>query len=142
MVLENLEKQMVRKIRAYQNPHARFLVLRDQDSYPGCCQLKQKLFSKCRESGKIKQCLVRIACRELEAFYLADLESVEQALELKGFCAHQPSRKFRSLGALDNPSRELRSLTKNVYQKVEGSRAIGKFLQLDNERSPEFSEFD
>lgn len=33
---QDLEKQLTRKIRAYQNNKARFIVLRDQDSNPDC----------------------------------------------------------------------------------------------------------
>jgi hypothetical protein len=36
---QDLEKQLIRKIRAYQNPEARFIVMRDQDSHPDCVQL-------------------------------------------------------------------------------------------------------
>jgi hypothetical protein len=92
----------------------------------------------CIESGKGSQCLVRIACRELEAFYLADLQAVEQALEMDGLTQHQEKRKFRAPDDLGNPSRELKTLTKNRYEKVSGSRAIGSHLQLDNPRSPSF----
>ena len=31
---QDLEKQLIRKVRAYQNDQARFIVLRDQDSHP------------------------------------------------------------------------------------------------------------
>ena len=37
---QDLEKQLTRKIRAYHNPLARFIVLRDQDSHPDCAGLK------------------------------------------------------------------------------------------------------
>jgi hypothetical protein len=33
---------------------------------------------------------------------------------------------------------ELKTLTKNRYQKVAGSRVIGMHLNLDNQRSPSF----
>lgn len=135
---QDLEKQMMRKIRAYQNNHARFIVLRDQDSHPNCAAVKSALLKLCIESGKGSQCLVRIACRELEAFYLADLQAVEQALEMDGLTQHQEKRKFRAPDDLGNPSRELKTLTKNRYEKVSGSRAIGSHLQLDNPRSPSF----
>lgn len=135
---QDLEKQMIRKIRAYQNPVARFIVLRDQDSHPNCVQLKQRLLDLCHESGKADQCLVRIACTELETFYLADLLAVERALEIDGLVRHQASRKFRSPDSLGNPSKELQALTKGRYEKIGGSRVIGQHLCLDNERSPSY----
>lgn len=135
---QDLERQRERKIRGYQNPYARFVILRDQDSHPHCTQVKQRLAEICLATGKGDQCLVRIACRELEAFYLADLEAVEQALAINGLSSRQRSRKFRMPDRLGSPSRELKALTGNRYQKVAGSRAIGHHLRLDNERSPSF----
>lgn len=135
---QDLEKQLTRKIRAYQNQTARFIILRDLDSHPNCLQVKQRLLDLCHASGKANQCLVRIACRELETFYLADLSAVERALAMPGLASQQQSRKFRSPDDLGSPSKELKTLTKGRYEKVAGSRAIGEHLVLDNERSPSF----
>ncbi|HRQ48743.1 MAG TPA: DUF4276 family protein [Rhodocyclaceae bacterium] len=135
---QDLEKQLTRRIRGYQNERARFIVLRDQDSHPDCTAVKQGLLDLCEKSGKFARCLVRIACRELETFYLADLQAVEQALKIDGLSRHQNSRKFRSPDGLGSPSRELKTLTRNRYEKVAGSREIGKHLQLDNARSASF----
>lgn len=135
---QDLEKQLTRKIRAYQNQTARFIILRDLDSHPNCLQVKQRLLDLCHASGKANQCLVRIACRELETFYLADLPAVERAFAMPGLASQQHSRKFRSPDALGSPSKELKTLTKGRYEKVAGSRAIGELLVLDNERSPSF----
>ncbi len=135
---QDLEKQLSRKIRAYQNPTARFIVLRDQDSHPDCAAVKHHLLHLCHLSGRAAQCLVRIACRELEAFYLADLLAVERALGIQGLAHQQQSRKFRSPDTLGSPSQELQRLTKGQYAKVSGSRAIGRELCVENARSPSF----
>ncbi|PKM16630.1 MAG: hypothetical protein CVV12_02125 [Gammaproteobacteria bacterium HGW-Gammaproteobacteria-2] len=135
---QDLEKNIERRIRAYQNPHARFIILRDQDSHPDCKNLKGTLSEYCKKSGRAQHCLVRIACQELEAFYLADLDAVEKALTLNRLASRQGARKFRDPDKLGSPSRELRSLTKNRYQKVSGSREIGKHLDIENRRSPSF----
>jgi hypothetical protein len=63
---QDLEKQLVRKIRGYINPHARFIVIRDQDSNPDCKAVKVKLSDLCRQAGK-PDALVRVACHELES---------------------------------------------------------------------------
>ncbi len=138
---QDLEKRMGLKIRAYQNESARFVVLRDQDSYTDCRALKKGLEARCQASGKAAQCLVRIACTELETFYLADLAAVGRALDMPNLSKHQESRKFRLPDTLGSPSRELRSLTKSRYEKRSGSRAIGQYLDLDNDRSPSFKHF-
>ncbi|GAA4805671.1 DUF4276 family protein [Lysobacter hankyongensis] len=135
---QDLERQLARKIRGYRNPHARFIILRDQDSHPDCRALKQNLLDLCASTGRQDQCLVRIACTELETFYLADLQAVETALEVNGLAARQQSRKFRAPDTLASPSQELKTLTGNRYQKVSGSRAIGLHIAANNDRSPSF----
>lgn len=135
---QDLERQMGRRIRGYQNPSARFIVMRDQDSHSDCRALKAGLQARCQGTGREAHCLVRIACTELEAFYLGDLAAVERALDLPGLAKHQASRKFRQPDALGSPSRELKTLTKNRYEKRAGSRRIGQHLDLDNDRSPSF----
>lgn len=135
---QDLEKQMGRRIRGYQNPAARFIVLRDQDSHADCKALKEGLVARCQGTGREAHCLVRIACRELETFYLADLAAVERALALPGLAKQQASKKFRQPDALGSPSRELKTLTKQGYEKRAGSRLIGQQLDLDNGRSPSF----
>ncbi|AMK75600.1 MULTISPECIES: DUF4276 family protein [Methylomonas] len=135
---QDLEKQLVKRIRGYQNRNARFIVLRDLDSHPDCLQLKQRLVALCQETGKAENCLVRLACRELEAFYLADLAAVERALTVSGLSKKQNTNKFRTPDALGSPSRELKQLTGQVYEKIAGSVAIGEHIELDNTRSPSF----
>lgn len=135
---QDLEKQLVRRIRTYQNHHARFIVLRDQDSHPDCLQLKRRLLDLCAQTTKAERCLVRLACTELETFYLGDLQAVETALSIAGLTRQQQSKKFRKPDDLGNPSHELKALTRGRYEKIAGSRAIGQHLDLDNERSPSF----
>lgn len=134
---QDLEKQLVRKVRGYRNPAACFIVLRDQDMNPDCVAVKTKLVGLCAEAGR-PESLVRIACRELESFFLADLSAVEQGLELTGLIKHQGNRKYRSPDYLGSPSKELKALTKGRYQKVGGSRAIGRWLDPANTRSDSF----
>ncbi|MFZ3192010.1 MAG: DUF4276 family protein [Moraxellaceae bacterium] len=135
---QDLEKQLTRKIRAYQNSQARFIVLRDLDNHPDCLAVKNQLLALCTQSGRAKQCVVRIACKELETFYLADLQAVEQALHINGLVKHQQNKKFRNPDNLGGPSRELKNLTGQRYEKVAGSREIGKYLNLENQRSASF----
>lgn len=138
---QDLERQMVKRLRGYANPHARFIVLRDQDNAPDCGAVKERLIERCQEAGKAAKAMVRIACKELESFYLADLGAVEQGLGLKKLAQQQGSAKFRCPDRLGSPSRELEALTTGEYQKVSGSRAIGRFLDPANERSPSFKNF-
>lgn len=135
---QHLQKQLMRTIRGFVNPYARFIVIQDQDSFPDCRDLKNRLLDLCNQSGRAKECLVRIACKELETYYLADLQAVEHALEVKGLVAKQQTEKFRMPDRVGSPSKELRVLTRDRYEKVAGSRKIGQSLRIDNERSPSF----
>jgi hypothetical protein len=135
---QDLEKQITKKIRGYSNPNARFIVMRDQDSHPDGRVIKESLMQKCIASGKAEKSLIRIACKELESFYLADLAAVESALELDGLAKHQSKAKFRAPDNLQNPSKELSRLTNGQYQKVSHSRLIGQFINPENNRSTSF----
>lgn len=135
---QDLAKQLARRIRGYLNPRARFIVLRDQDSHADCVRLKAELKELCEQSGRGNHCLVRIACRELEAMYLADLRAVERGLGVTNLERHQLNRLFRDPDHLGSPSEELKRLTKKRYEKVFGSRSIGNYLDLTNERSSSF----
>lgn len=134
---QDLERQLVRRLRGYQNPHALFVVMRDQDSEPDCTVIKRNLKKLCAKT-KHNAVLIRIACKELEAFYLADLAAVEKGLDLSGIASQQGSRKFRDPDRIGSPKEELKRLTKWRYQQVEGSRAIGPCLDPNNSRSRSF----
>lgn len=69
---------------------------------------------------------------------MADLRAVELGLSINGLVRRQQSRKYREPDRLESPSYELRALTGEQYQKVAGSRDIGRHLDLDNPRSPSF----
>lgn len=127
---QDLEKQILRRLKGWLTPDSVFLIMRDQDS--GCCvQIKNNLATKVNESGKQNQSIIRIACRELESFYLGDLAAVEQGLGIKGIAANQKKRKYRDPDKLTNPAECLENLSKNQYHKIAGSRAIGRYLNTD-----------
>jgi hypothetical protein len=136
---QDLEKQIVRRLRGYRTPAARFVILRDKDA-GDCRVVKSRLRAKCVEAGR-PETLIRIACHELESWYLADLEAVEKALDLSNIHALQNRAKYRSPDDLANPADELQKLTQGAYQKILGSRAIGAHLALDNARSHSFLVF-
>ncbi|RLB67914.1 MAG: hypothetical protein DRH04_07395 [Deltaproteobacteria bacterium] len=137
---QDLEKQLVRKMRSWRNPNSRFIVLRDQDAND-CKAVKAHLVKLCRKAGH-PEALVRIACHELESWYLGDLRAVEKALPVGRLKHYQGSRKFRDPDHLANPSMELERLTEGKYQKVAGSRAIAPHLDLGmHNRSRSFRAF-
>lgn len=136
---QDLEKKLARKLRGWKLPNSKFIILRDQDS-ADCKTVKFNLLKLCPEDKK-PHTLVRIACHELESWYLGDLEAVEHGLELPGIAKYQVKKRYRNPDSIQAPSDELERLTKRIYQKISGSRAIGEYLKLDNTRSNRFNVF-
>jgi len=137
---QDLENQMVRRLRGYRVPSARFVVLRDKDA-GDCRKVKRGLVAKCEEAGRPRT-LVRIACHELESWYLGDLAAVEEGLELNGLATKQNKVRYRTPdSSVASPAHELKRLTGGRYQEVSGSREIGPHLDLENRRSNSFAVF-
>ena len=127
---QDLEKQLERRLKGWQQADSFFLVMRDKDG-GDCLTIKQGLAAKVNASGKQGETLIRIACTELESFYLGDLEAVEKGLELGGLAKKQQQKKYRTPDTLGNAAQELSNLTQKKYQKVAGSRAIAPYLKID-----------
>ncbi|MBF0261119.1 MAG: DUF4276 family protein [Magnetococcales bacterium] len=134
----DLDRSLVRKMRGWLEPDSRFVVLRDRDA-GDCREIKQRLVDKCREAGQ-ESALVRIACRELESWYLGDLNAVAQALDARNAASQQNRSQFRDPDGLDNPVQALTRLAP-TYQKVAGSRALGRVLDPDHNTSHSFRAF-
>lgn len=134
----DLLKSIPRKLRGWREPDVCFVVLCDQDMQD-CLLLKQRIVDICCAAGRPKT-LVRIVCRMLEAWFLADLRAVSVGLENNKLTGHQSKQKFRTPDNLPNPAGELEALAKN-YHKVAGARAISTHLDLENTRSTSFRAF-
>jgi len=133
---QDLDKRLERRVRGWVAPNAHFVVIRDKDA--GDCQvIKQKLCDKLANAGR-PDALVRIACHELESFYLGDLAAVQAGLNCRGVSKLQDKKKYRTPDTIANPAQELAKLTD--YQKVAGSRDIATHLKLDgSNRSHSFN---
>lgn len=133
---QDLERNLERRLRGWLTPNTSFLVMRDRDS-EDCRVVKERLVGICRRAGR-PHTVVRIACGELESFYLGDLEAVAKA-----FGCRMPSgnsAKFRDPDHLNNAADELKRLTDGVYQKISGSRNVARFLKTDgSNRSRSFN---
>lgn len=134
---QDLEKQLGQRMKLWRAPNSQFFVMRDQDS-GDCHVIKKNLLEKCKTAYK-PEAIVRIACHELESFYIGDLKAVEKGLGIDGLSKLQNKKKFRNPDDLFNPAQELMNLTKNCYQKVSGSRSIGRYLDLENNLSHSFN---
>ena len=124
---QDLEKNLERKLKCWQVPDTAFIVMRDQDS-ADCIEIKQRLKTICMKAGK-PETLVRIACHELESFYLGDLNAVSKAYQMT--VPSQKNKKYRAPDNLANAADEICKITRKEYQKIDGSRRLGPLLNLD-----------
>jgi hypothetical protein len=133
--ISDLEKSIPRKLRAWVDADARFVVVRDKHS-ADCKKVKQNLLRLCKE-GHRPDTLVRIVCHELESWFLGDLAAVEKAYCLRGIAKRQEQAKYRTPDRLTNAEQELRRLTPR-YQKIDGSRRIAPFMSIRDNKSHSF----
>lgn len=133
----DLEQSIPRKLRAWRDPNARFVVVRDQDS-GDCRAIKARLHQLCAEAGR-PDTLIRIVCRELEAWYLGDLAAVDAAFGTR-LASQQEKVKFRAPDQLGSPSKEIQSFIPE-FGKTDAARRLGPLLHTENERSPSFKNF-
>ncbi len=132
---QDLERSIPRKLRGWREPGVQFVVLRDNDG-GDCKQLKSRLATLCRDAGR-PDTIVRIACQELEAWYLGEPEAMAEAFE-KDSLRHIRSRsKYRDPDTVPRPSEEMTKLVPE-FQKVSGARSMGAHLSMERNVSQSF----
>jgi len=134
-LLSRLEKT----IRNHTDQDCHFVIVCDQDA-DNCIELKRRISESCQKAGRKTVCHIRIACRELESWYLAQLDVVSQHFGFPEIINLQ-NKKYRYPDHVEKPSEELRRITKGNYQKVKGSRIMGEYLNLTVDRSTSFKNF-
>lgn len=134
---QDLENHLERRLKGWRTPNTVFLIMRDQDS-GDCKMIKQKLRKKCNDAGH-PDAIIRIACHELESFYLGDPAAVEKGLNLTNIVKKNNQRIFKEPDNVDQPSRALEQYTNRNYQKVDGSRRIAPFLDPKMNKSHSFN---
>ena len=73
---------------------------------------------------------IRIACHELENFYLGDLVAVAKGLSCSSVAKQASKAIYRKPDLIANAPDQLKRITGNAYQKCSGSRAIAPYLDL------------
>ena len=136
---QDLEKNIPIKLRGFRTPNTKFIILRDEDS-GDCKVIKENLQLLCYAASK-PDTLIRIACKELESWYFGDLKAVEIALKIKNITHYSNKRRFKVPDLIVNPKKELKSLSKNKYNQISGSREIGKHIDYQKNTSHSFNVF-
>ena len=133
----DLQASIPRKIKGWNEPGVRFVVVHDQDS-ADCIQLKEKLVNLCSK-GK-KRVLVRIACVELESWYLGDWPALSKAYDKPELKNLAQKSKFRVPDKVQNPKNELKKILPE-HQQIAGARRIGPMMDLEHNQSESFNQF-
>ncbi len=132
---QDLEKSVPRKLRAWREPGVRFLVVRDNDG-EDCVALKRRLAALCEDAGR-GDSVVRIACQEIEAWYLGDSDALADAYANEKLRGVGRRARFRNPDAVQHPSAALRRLAPE-FQKVDGARRMAARLTREGNRSASF----
>jgi hypothetical protein len=135
---QDLERQLVRKLRGWKMPNSSFVVLRDQDAAE-CVVVKAKLKQLAIEAGR-EETLVRIACRELEAWVVGDWRAVGEAFGRPELHAQALKEVHRAPDRLVRPVEALRKFVPQ-YQKRDGARRVGPLLDPARNQSDSFRSF-
>ncbi|TAK37515.1 MAG: DUF4276 family protein [Saprospiraceae bacterium] len=133
---QHLQKEIPPKVRAYQHYSipTKVIIIQDQDS-SDCKEVKQKLAALVNENSTLPS-LVRIACRELEAWYLGDMDALEKAYPHFKAERHRNRAKFRDPDTC-NASDELRKIIPD-FQKSTAARRMPSEMDFSKNRSGSF----
>jgi hypothetical protein len=132
---QDLEKSIPRKLRAWREPGARFVVVRDNDG-GDCHALKQRLSGLCN-GAECRDALIRVACQELEAWYFGEPEAMAQAFGNARLRDIGTKHRYRNPDAIQQPSKEIVKLIPE-FQKISGARRMASCLTRNGNRSRSF----
>ena len=136
--VNNLLKRLEKTIRNHEDSSCPIVILCDQDE-KDCVELKKIILGLCKKSGQYSRCAVRIACHELESWYLAQLDVVAQHFGVPELVRRQ--KNYQNPDNIGKPSEVMSRITKGNYQKIKGSRIMGEHLDSCVSRSRSFKCF-
>ncbi|MGN0740819.1 MAG: DUF4276 family protein [Treponema sp.] len=120
----DLEISIPRKLKAWNEPDVKFIIIQDQDSW-NCVELKHKLVGLCKEANKTF--LVRIACHELESWYFGDLQAVSKAYN-KDLTKIAQKSQYKIPDKIVNPKNELLKYLPE-HQQILGAEKIAEYFE-------------
>lgn len=137
----DLERSIPRKLRAWNEPGTRFVIVRDNDN-GDCIRLKERLRQLCAQNGH-PDSLIRIPCQELETWYLGELKALATAYQRPKLSRLAGKAKYQNPDALPKPSAEIEKLIPE-FQKQAAARRMGTLLSVlagESNRSKSFQVF-
>ena len=133
----NLERSIPRKLRGWE-PGVRFAVVRDNDG--GNCRARKEALRGLCEAAHQPDTLIRIACQELEAWYLGEPEALAGAFGDQSLRNLGQKKGFRDPDAVPRPHEVLERFVPE-FQKVSGARRMAQHLTRERNRSTSFQIF-
>lgn len=135
----DLRKSIPVKLKAFSHWHEPigFIIMQDQDSND-CRLLKQELIDLCSPHKNIPT-LIRIVCRELESWYIGDMEAIQKAYPEFKARTYSSKSKFRNPD-LCNAKDELKKILP-AYQETSAARNITPHISINTNRSESFRQF-
>lgn len=130
----DLEASLPRKLRAWNVPGDKFVVMRDSDGSPAGV-VEARLSRLCRQAGR-PDVAVCVPYQELEAWYLGDIPSLaaEYNVNLNTYIGRAT---FRNPDQIGSPSNLVKQMVPG-FQKLDGARRLGLRLDPLNNVSPSF----
>lgn len=132
----DLQSSLPRKFKGWHKPNDFFVILQDQDNCD-CVALKDELRDLCK-AVRSHSPLIRIACRELEAWYFGDLAAVQKAFPKFNVATHMGKAKFRNPDEIHKPSEELKKMIKG-FSKTGAAGQIAMHMDLASNKSTSFN---
>jgi Domain of unknown function (DUF4276) len=134
----DLEASVPRKLRAWNRPDDRFVIMRDNDG--GDCHRHKRRLLQLTVGKPSDQILIRIVCQELESWFLGDLEAVKTAYPRAARNITATHRKFPDPDRMTNAAQELNQITE-VPGKVGRAKAISGHMNVEANVSLSFQVF-
>lgn len=135
----DLQKSIPKKVTAYQHfpKPVLLIVIQDQDSND-CKELKKGLIELIVNINPKQSHLVRIACKELENFYLGDMLAIEAVYPTFNAKDQQRKAKYRNpdnIFAAYDLGQQIK-----IFSKGYASKNIPNHMNLDRNLSPSFNQ--
>jgi len=136
----DLQKRLPKRVRAYQHyPNPVYLmVVQDQDSH-NCLDLKHQQIKLIEQESVETRYIVRIACRELENWFLGDLHTLEKLYPKSKATKYRHKAKFRNTDKVGG-AHELQKIIR-TFSKLKLAREMGSEIRTQENSSVSFHHF-
>ena len=144
---KDLQKALRKALPSLCKQHEKYrliVILHDQDQNR-CQDIKGRLLQNLPSENDTVPIKIRIVCRELENWYLGDLEAISQAYPRFDPKKHRHKTNFRdpddSQGAFDLLKKSIPEVKRKTITKVELAKMISPYMSVDHNLNKSFKQF-